>query len=116
MRPYTRRVRATFWLAGIVVGELFVANARLTRDIVTTKVRATPAIVGMDLRARGDMEILLIAVLITLTPGTVVVHITEDRRRMYVYGMYVRDPDAFRERLRTGLEERILAVTRGPER
>ena len=115
-RHYTRQVRATFRLAGTFLWELTLSTLRVTYDVVTPRIRATPAIVGIDLEARGDIELLLIFMLLTLTPGTVVVHIPQDRQRMYIYGMYVEDAEAFQQRIRRTFEQRVLAVTRSSER
>ena len=109
---YSRRLRAAVELAAVFAWELLVATLRVAHDVLTPGIGATPAVVALDLEAHSDMELLLISSLVTLTPGTVVVHVTEDRERMYVYGMYVEDAERFRRRIQRVFERRILAVTR----
>lgn len=111
-RDYTRRLVATVRLAAVLFWEVLASNARVAADVLTPGMRATPAIVEVELDARGDLEILLLTMLVTLTPGTVVVHVTHDRRAMYVYGMYVDDDASFRRRIKHTFERRVLGVTR----
>jgi multicomponent Na+:H+ antiporter subunit E len=71
-----------------------------------------PGIVGIPLSARSDLEILLVANLISLTPGTLSINLSEDRRILYVHVMFLDDPAHFRESIKDGLERRVLEVTR----
>lgn len=111
-RRYTRRFGAAIRLAGVFLWEALLANLRVARDVVTPGMRATPVIVEVELDAKHDIELLLLSMLLTLTPGTVVVHISHDRERMYVYAMYGEDPDALAASIKRTFERRVLAVTR----
>jgi multicomponent Na+:H+ antiporter subunit E len=62
--------------------------------------------------AKTDAEILLLANLITLTPGSLTLDISEDRRTLFVHAMFVDDADAFRRTIKEGLERRLLEVLR----
>lgn len=109
---YTGRAAAAVALAGVFLWQLTLANGRVAYDVLTPGLQAVPAIVRLDLDATGDFEILLLAILVTLTPGSVVVDISEDRRHMYVYFMYADDPEDARRRLKEVFERRVLQVTR----
>ena len=71
-----------------------------------------PGIVGVPLTARSDLEILLVANLISLTPGTLSIDLSEDRRILFVHVMFLDDPEHFRIGIKAGLERRVLEVTR----
>ena len=71
-----------------------------------------PGIVGIPLRAQTEMEILLVANLISLTPGTLSIDLSEDRRILYVHVMFLDDPDRFRQSITDGVERRVLEVMR----
>jgi len=109
---YTGRVWAAVVLAVVFLMELTASNVQVAYDVLTPGLNAVPMVVGVDLEATGDIEVLLLAVLVTLTPGSVVVEITTDRKRMYVYGMYAGDPRTFRRQIKEVFERRVLAVTR----
>ena len=73
-----------------------------------------PGVVAIPLDARTDVEITLLANLITLTPGSVSLDLSEDRRVLYVHAMYIvgGDVDAYRRAVKEGLERRVLELLR----
>lgn len=87
------------------------ANYEVAREIVTPGHGLAPAVVELPLRARTRFEVASYASLVTLTPGTMVLTISEDRSRLTVHGMHAGDLDAFRADLRA-LEEQMLSAWR----
>lgn len=73
-----------------------------------------PGVVAIPLDARTDAEITLLANLITLTPGSVSLDLSEDKRVLYVHAMYIDggDVEAYRRSLKEGLERRVLELLR----
>jgi multicomponent Na+:H+ antiporter subunit E len=73
-----------------------------------------PGVVAIPLDARTDAEIALLANLITLTPGSVTLDLSEDRRVLYVHAMYIDggDVEAYRRSVKEGLERRVLELLR----
>jgi multicomponent Na+:H+ antiporter subunit E len=73
-----------------------------------------PGVVAIPLDARTDAEITLLANLITLTPGSVSLDVSEDRRMLYVHAMYIDggDVEAYRRSVKEGLERRVLELLR----
>ena len=73
-----------------------------------------PGVVAIPLDARTDAEIALLANLITLTPGSVSLDLSEDRRVLYVHAMYIDggDVEAYRRSVKQGLERRVLELLR----
>ncbi|RYG48113.1 MAG: Na+/H+ antiporter subunit E, partial [Chitinophagaceae bacterium] len=53
-----------------------------------------------------------LASLISLTPGTLVIDVSEDRKVMYVHGMYLADREKFVDSIKTGLEKPLLNIMR----
>ena len=51
---------------------------------------------------------MLLANVISLTPGTLSLDVSEDRKTLYIHAMYASDPEAVREEIREGLEKRLL--------
>ncbi|MBZ0299333.1 MAG: Na+/H+ antiporter subunit E [Anaerolineae bacterium] len=87
--------------------ELFRANLRVAFEVLTPRQRMRPAIVAIPLDIRRDLEITLLASLITLTPGTLSLDVSSDRRVLYVHSMYVDDIDVFRREIKDGFERRV---------
>jgi multicomponent Na+:H+ antiporter subunit E len=105
--PYVGRVHVAFGLVAFFLWELVIANARLALDVITPRFHMTPGILAVPLDATRDSEILLLAILINLTPGSVALDVTDDRRVMYVHVMYMTSPDAARADIKHGFERRV---------
>ena len=107
-----RRLRRAVALAAYFAWEMLVANVRVAHDVLTPAYRMRPAVVAIPLDANTDLEITLLANLISLTPGTLSLDVSADRRTLYVHGMFVRDRDSFIRSIKSGLERRLLEVLR----
>ncbi len=109
---YFQRAPKTVRLVGFFLLELLLSNLRVLWDVITPGHISRPGIVGVPLRARPGMGVLQVANLISLTPGTLSVDLSEDRRTLFVHVMFLDDPEQFRREIRDGLEKRILEVMR----
>ncbi|MCU0344400.1 MAG: Na+/H+ antiporter subunit E [Ignavibacterium sp.] len=94
------------------VKELIVANLKVAFDIITPKDYMEPGIVAVPLDAETDMEITLLANLITLTPGTLSLDVSKDRKILYIHTLYLDDAEKFRAEIKNGMEKRLLEVLR----
>lgn len=113
--PYFKRVYhvATFFL--FFLWELFVANLRVAHDVITPRLRTRPGVVAIALEAQTDVEITLMANLISLTPGTLSLDVSEDRRTLYLHAMFVdehSDPEGLQRHIKAGFERRLLEILR----
>jgi multicomponent Na+:H+ antiporter subunit E len=109
---YFQRVPKSMLLLGSFIVELVHSNLRVFWDVITPGHISRPGIVGVPLRAETEIEILLIANMISLTPGTLSIDLSDDRRTLYVHVMFLDDPDRFRKSIKDGLERRLLEVIR----
>ncbi|MGB5986053.1 MAG: Na+/H+ antiporter subunit E [Desulfobacterales bacterium] len=109
---YFRWAPQTARLLGFFLKELLISNLRVAWDVLTPGQISKPGIVGIPLSAKSDLEILLVANLISLTPGTLSIDLSPDRTTLYVHVMFLDDPEKFRQSVKQGLERRILEVTR----
>lgn len=92
--------------------ELFKANLQVAYDVVTPKFYMKPGIVKVPLDAKTDMEITLLANLISLTPGTLSLDVSSDKKVLYVHAMYVSDKEKFIKDIKQGFEKRLLEILR----
>lgn len=105
---YFERVWRILRLALLFVYELVVSSLRVVWDVITPTHLARPGIIALPLDARGEGEILLVANLISLTPGTLSLDLSPDGETLYVHAMFVDDPDALRRELKEGMERHVL--------
>jgi multicomponent Na+:H+ antiporter subunit E len=97
---------------GYFLYELLKANIQVAADVITPPFYMKPGIVGVPLTAETDTEISLLANLITLTPGTLSLDVSDDRKTLYVHVMYLKDEAAFIESVKNGFEKRLLSIMR----
>jgi len=109
---YFRKTGGLLRFAVFLLVELILANLRVARDVLSPRPRRRPGVVAVPLEARTDVEITLLANLITLTPGSLSLEVSEDRRVLFVHSMFVDSPEGLREEIKTGFERRLLELLR----
>jgi len=100
-------------LLGFVVyymWEMVKSNAVIAYDVLTPTHHMKPGVVAIPLDAKTDLEITVLANLITMTPGTLSLDLSADRRTLYVHAMYINDPEALRRDIKDNLERRVLEL------
>lgn len=111
---YFARVPLVFVFAVTYLWDLFLANMRVAYDVITPRHYMKPGVIAVPLEVRTDAEIILLSNLITLTPGTLSLDLSQDRRILYVHFMYIDggDIDRARDEIKNRLERRVLQVLR----
>lgn len=92
--------------------DMFRANIEVTREIITPKLHIKPGIIAYPLDVKTDFEITMFSNMIALTPGTMVVSISEDRKTAYIHSLYLQDKEKFVDRMKNGLERKLLEILR----
>jgi multicomponent Na+:H+ antiporter subunit E len=109
---YFQKVRRTISFFGFYLMELIKANLRVARDVMTINFKMRPGIVAVPLDCSTDLEITLFANLLSLTPGTLSIDVSEDRKYLYVHALYVSDRESFQREVKEGIERRVLELLR----
>lgn len=79
------------WLVffGWMAGQIVRSTGQVLADIVVRRDRSEPRIVAFDSAARSAFEATLLSVLISLTPGSLVVAMRRsDRYTLFVHSLY----------------------------
>jgi len=92
--------------------ELIKANLEVAYEVLTPKFNMVPGIIKVPLDAETDIEITFLANLISLTPGTLSLDVSDDKKVLYVHSMYIRDRERFISGIKNGFEKRILEILR----
>ncbi|MCY3986629.1 MAG: Na+/H+ antiporter subunit E [Candidatus Dadabacteria bacterium] len=87
--------------------ELILSSFRVAWDVVTPTHLSKPVILHVPLDVKSNIEILLVTNLISLTPGTLSLDVTEDRKTLIVHAMFAEDPDALIAELKHGMERMV---------
>jgi multicomponent Na+:H+ antiporter subunit E len=110
---YFRRVTAWIKLIVMFNYELLVSSLAVAIDILTPRHRARPAIIEVPLDVKSDAGILLVTNLISLTPGTLSLDVSEDRKTLLVHAMFADDQEAIRRSLKDGMERWVIDAVEG---
>jgi multicomponent Na+:H+ antiporter subunit E len=105
--PYFRRIYRICRLVLFFLYELVVSSIRVTWDILRPQGQSRPEIVAMPLDVESDLEILLVTSLISLTPGTLSLDVSPDRKTLFVHAMFADDPEALVAELKHGMERMV---------
>lgn len=110
-RALLHRPWRLFWLIALYSWDLLIANAVVAWEVVTPRHYVRPGIVRVPLVATSDFEIALLANMVSFTPGTLTLEVTEDRTALYVHVLHMDSPEDVRRQV-SRLEGRLLRVLR----
>jgi len=96
-----------YFLKELVVSSWRVAYCVLAPNLNNIR----PAVVAIPLTVRSDEAITLLANMITLTPGTLSLDVSADKKALYVHTFNMESVEAFRAEIKQGFERRIQEVT-----
>jgi multicomponent Na+:H+ antiporter subunit E len=108
-------IRLIYFLrfAVIFLRELIIANYQVAKLVLSPTLKIKPGFLSMPMEATTDFEVTSLANSITLTPGTISVHIPDDRDAIVIHALDIGDDaDAVRRGIKTQLEANILRFTR----
>lgn len=109
---YFKLIPKVILFIGFFLFELLKANLEVAYGVVSPKFHMTPGIVRVPLEAQTNLEITLLANLITLTPGTLSLDVSDDKKVLYVHTMYLTDKEKFVKSIKNGFERRLLEILR----
>ena len=118
MRPivgptgYFVKVRMLIRFSAYLAKEIIRSNLRVAYDVITPTIYMRPGVVAVPLDAESDVEIAVMANLITLTPGTMSLGVSRDRKYLYVHSMFLKDPEDLKREIKQEIERPLLEVLR----
>ncbi|WP_162051362.1 Na+/H+ antiporter subunit E [Pontibacter pamirensis] len=112
-RTYFRKLPKALNFVFFFLKELLLANLKIAFDILTPHYYMNPTVIAFPLRVKTNFEIMLLANMITLTPGTLSIDVSKNRKLLYVHALYVKDNNVenLKKEIREGFERRILELT-----
>jgi multicomponent Na+:H+ antiporter subunit E len=99
-------------LALLFLRELIVSAIRVSLLALRPRLRLHPAIVSYPLSVSSDLEITVLANLITLTPGTLSINVSDDRKTLAIHCIDAESGEAAIDEISGGFESRILEAFR----
>ena len=103
-------IRSWLEIAVLFVKELILSAWMVARVVLTPGRRWRPAIVSIPLATTSDVGITLLADMVTLTPGTTSLHVSDDRQTLFVHVIDTDDIEKTVAGIKDGFERKILEV------
>ncbi|WP_339801628.1 Na+/H+ antiporter subunit E [uncultured Marinobacter sp.] len=111
LNGYAKRIGRIIAFVFYFLQELIKANFRVAYDVATPVWYMKPGVIGFPLEAQTDVEIMFLSSVISLTPGTLSLDISDDRKVLYIHAMFLQDEEGLRRDLKE-LEHRLLQIMR----
>jgi multicomponent Na+:H+ antiporter subunit E len=111
-RFYLLRVAAVLNLLLIFMRELILSNIAILKVILKPKLDIRPGIFALETELTEDWEITVLSGLITLTPGTLVIDVSDDNKVLYIHAMDIGDVDESISSIKNSFEKAIMEVSK----
>ncbi len=111
-RLYIVRLWAVIKLVLIFNRELILSNISVLLLVIRPKLNIHPMIFALPTELERDWEITLLSSLITLTPGTMVLNVSDDQNTLYIHAIDVDDVDEAINSIKNSFEKAIMEVSR----
>ncbi|WP_430785117.1 Na+/H+ antiporter subunit E [Virgibacillus flavescens] len=109
---YLNRIVKVIKLILLFIKELITANIDIVKLVYKPKLDIEPGIFALPTKLKSNWEITLLANLISLTPGTLTVAISDDNTNLYIHAMHIDDIDESIAEIKESFEKAIMEVTR----
>jgi len=111
-----RHLLRPFWLISLILyflWDLFESSLEVAWDVLTPQTLARPRLILLKLEGVTDAEIMATANLISLTPGSLSIDVSDDRSTLLIHDMFgAQDPEGAKQQIKSGIERRVLRVMR----
>ncbi|HQR55127.1 MAG TPA: Na+/H+ antiporter subunit E [Burkholderiaceae bacterium] len=116
LRPDAPRIGA--WgavvrLTGVVLYDIVASAFVVARQILGPEERIRPGFVWVPLSIREPYGLASLASIITMTPGTLSVDLSEDRQHLLVHALHVDDPADLIASIKRRYEVPLMAIFEG---
>ena len=109
---YLQRFVSIIKLIIIFISEIFHSSIVVIKHILSPKINIEPGIFKYKTILQGDWEVTTLALLLTLTPGSVVMEVNEKGNVFYIHAMDIKRYKGDLERSLKVFEKAIMEVTR----
>ncbi|MCX7607691.1 MAG: Na+/H+ antiporter subunit E [Anaerolineales bacterium] len=107
-RPrYFRALPLAISLLFYFLTDVLRANLRIAATVLSPRMKLRPAVVAVPLILKSEAATILLANMITLTPGTLSLDVSTDHQILFVHTVWLDDVEAFRRQVVDGYERRL---------
>jgi multicomponent Na+:H+ antiporter subunit E len=92
--------------------ELYVACFQVLILVLSPKLNLKPGIIRMDVNLPTDFQLVFLASLINLTPGTLTLEVSSNKKTLYIHALHINDAEKIVKGIRKSFEEGIREIWR----
>lgn len=109
-KPYAQKAWYIIKFLLFIILEIIVSSIKIAFDVVRPTLKARPGVIAIPLEKDTNLEITILATLISLTPGTLTLDVSSDKKTLFVHSMFAGDVDTLRKNIKETLEKPILRI------
>lgn len=94
-----------YYLKELVLSSLYIAY-----DIITPRDLMKPGIVEVPVDLKNETAIIAFVNLISMTPGSLTMDMSPDKKKVYIHAMYLHDKEEFIRKMKDELEKKIASI------
>lgn len=110
-----KKIKGLFLILELILyflRQLLIANLQVAKQVLSSNRSLTPAVFRYSFAVESDLAVTILANLITLTPGTLTLEVSLDKRELLIHTIHTSDPERVKTRIRQGFERRLQEIFR----
>lgn len=111
-RFYLHRLYSVIKLVILFIIETMLSAIPVIKEVLSPQIRVKPGIFKYETILESDWEVTTLSLLLTLTPGSVVMEVTPEGNVLYIHAMDIERFQGDLERSLAKFEKAIMEVTR----
>jgi multicomponent Na+:H+ antiporter subunit E len=109
---YFRKVALGVTLALVFSRELIKSNIAVLRVVLSRRPLIRSGVIAVPTELTNDLALTMLSNMITLTPGTLTLDISHDRRYLFVHTLNLNDPEDVKREIRNAFELYLRELSR----
>ncbi|MDA9189561.1 Na+/H+ antiporter subunit E [bacterium] len=111
----TKILIKVYWTIDLIlfyIYDLVISSFKVALDVVTRKDLSKPRLIEYKTGAKTELELTVLANLITFSPGTIIADISDDKKTFLLHVMFSESDKSILGHIENNIEKRILRVLR----
>jgi len=92
------------------IKEVVVTNFQVAYDVLTKKHHMTPGFIAIPVDGLSDRQLLVLSNLLTMTPGSITIDLSQDKKTLFIHAMYIDTVDEVRNEIIEKYVKRVKEV------
>lgn len=109
---YFIKIIAIVKLFLVFIQELISSSILVIRQVTAPRLKIKPGVFTLETKLEGEWEVTLLALLLSLTPGSIVLQVAEDGKSYQVHAMDIPESRDVVIKAKDKFEKAIMEVTR----